>query len=621
MAFRPPYPQRLVRTQQPHQPVRLDSTNPLCRGLVFSAFPVGATFFDVVSNRYATVNSTPPTRVIRVPTAPPGAAASLERKANGAGSISWAVGTTGLDKVNGSWTMFTEGSGGGTAVEEDGWGSLDAALANGVFWNWRNDINGIEVGVNNAQYVNSGNVSLSNAGKHRVAIAGDGSKAYFFANRKLQNPAGTALTIKPNAGASQQTSILGVAAAGASSNSAAALCLAWNRVLTEGEYQQLYDNPWQVFAPLRVQDFTVSAAGGNTYSDGVTETASAVDVLSASGVLLVSQTETGAAADSPAASFVTTVSASETGSAADAPAASTVTAAVAAETGAASDTVASGGAATTGTMAETGSAADAPAAVQTTSGSVTEAGSAADSPAALKTTPGSVTEAGSAADTAAGSFVSSGTLTEAGTAADAADASALSSSTGVVAETGSAADAPAALAAGVASQQEAGAAADHPATTLIANAGVTEATTAADAPSAAWVTAAAVLEALTAADSRDRSSVVPAAGADTLAAADAPDALRLNLASVLDTLAATDHLAATAALAGVIGEVGTVLDAPAAGGNYHLGLTESATLSEIFASALFGAQIPTDRVLLVEAEDRTLTIEAEDRTLYISREG
>ncbi len=37
---------------------------------------------------------------------------------------------------------------------------------------------------------------------------------------------------------------------GASANSSCSVCLAWNRPLSLLEFQALYGNPWQLFAPL-----------------------------------------------------------------------------------------------------------------------------------------------------------------------------------------------------------------------------------------------------------------------------------------------------------------------------------------------------------------------------------
>lgn len=283
----------------------------------------------------------------------------------------------------------------------------------------------------------------------------------------------------------------------------------------------------QLWQPNAFAFFPQATASGNTYNDSTAETGSAADTTDAATVRVGANAETASAADTPSASLVAAASVAETGSASDTPSAALVV---------------------SGTVAETASAVDTPSAAQTAAGTVGETGSASDTPSAGLVAVATTAETGSAADTLSAALAAVGTVSETGSASDTVSTALVAAAT--VAETASAADTTDGTKAGNTyndSVAETASAADTTSAASVRAGAVAETGSASDTVSAAQVAVAAVSEAGSAAETLSATAVLGASVSEVGSAVDSPDFIPSQTynETVAESAAANDNTNAT----------------------------------------------------------------------------
>lgn len=219
--------------------------NPLAQGLKFAAYPVNGEPYDAVTGLTATL-TTAGSLVVR--NSVDGNYADAQGQN---GVYAFAVNKCGLDSVVGPCSMFAEASiyvnGSASMVRSRSPSTGDAMgigfddaiiLTNSVFgYTANNTFSGSasdSLGLNSELY------------NHRAMVTLDGTNARGYVKNALNKT--TANVNLPVAVSDRQTT-WNVQVAG--SGGLFTLALAWNRVLSLLEYQQLFANPWQVFAAPR----------------------------------------------------------------------------------------------------------------------------------------------------------------------------------------------------------------------------------------------------------------------------------------------------------------------------------------------------------------------------------
>lgn len=237
----------IVRDRIPTRPARINRQDPITKGLVFAAYPVGTAFYDAVSGLVSSK-----TGQIKVMPSSDGnrAPAKHGQGANGSGGLFPAM--TGADRLSGVHSAFVEASLTANATAAmafrsndtdtgDGFGmTLDdgaSQITNGFIYyannGQRNPSNWDVLGTNSEQYA------------HRIAFTNDGINTRFYAKGKLDRT--VADTVLPKANSGRRMSIAG--ANGSQATQSVALVLIFNRVFGVREYQRLYNNPAIVFEP------------------------------------------------------------------------------------------------------------------------------------------------------------------------------------------------------------------------------------------------------------------------------------------------------------------------------------------------------------------------------------
>ncbi len=241
-----------VRNKRPTYRSDIDWSNPLARGLVFAAYPLGGNFYDAISKQVSANFSVNPTTR---PTIDGNKANTPEMRGATANFPQY---TTQLDQLVGKYSLFAEGSLLTNATSSLVFDSFSSVSGNGLGLKF-DDLNLITNGF--FLFLQNGNSSASNADvlglnsenfKHRVMITGDGANVRLYAKNKLDITVVNAVT--PLASTTRQTRLL------SSGTAALGLALAWNRVLSLDEYQSLFNNPDQLFKSLpRRRYFVVGA--------------------------------------------------------------------------------------------------------------------------------------------------------------------------------------------------------------------------------------------------------------------------------------------------------------------------------------------------------------------------
>lgn len=228
-----------LRNVQPKFKGSVNWADPLARGLVFCAYPLGARFYDAVSKQETTNASTPP---VERPGIDGNKLNAREARGN---SQDFPVYSTGLDRLAGKFSLFVEGTvltnGGESAVVR----SVEvSSTGDGLGMNFDDSAvitNGILAWMNNGRRFNSLTDALgvnSEQFRHRAMITCDGTTGKAYAKNAL-NTSGAEANL-PNANTGRQTSIL------FGNSGACGLVLAYNRILSLDEYQALYWNPWRL---------------------------------------------------------------------------------------------------------------------------------------------------------------------------------------------------------------------------------------------------------------------------------------------------------------------------------------------------------------------------------------
>ena len=241
-------------TRQPQYPVKIDWENPLTNGLVFAAYPIGNTFYDAVSGSTSVQAGTSGTTITPRSTIDGNVSPGNEIVGSSTAAQKW-VNQTGLDQLSGRFSMFVEGSPiVGATTGQFVFSSVDTSTGNGLAFLYDDAAvvnNGFRLWGNNSNQVASNFTSLGSNYefyRHRAMITGDGANVRFYAKGKLDNA--PASTFAPSAHSGRRTWICGAYRSGGAPNAcSSSLCLAWNRPMSLPDFQALYNNPWQVFAP------------------------------------------------------------------------------------------------------------------------------------------------------------------------------------------------------------------------------------------------------------------------------------------------------------------------------------------------------------------------------------
>jgi hypothetical protein len=249
-------------------PARISRSNPLARGLVFALVHRNGVPFDAVTGQRALPSLVPGVPGVKVTANPPGARAAVLRNLGSLGYYQFPTYSLLLDRLVGRCSVFVEGTmpegstanagrvfqsgesgnGFGVGIQFDygssqvaGFGILgDNGFVGPSIWN--------SCGASNA---------AARAGLQRVMATVDGTNARFYAQNKLWETVASAFT--PSASTSRRTGVFTNWSLG-SAEAEYSVGFAWDRVLTLSEYQQLYRDPWQLFAPSARRLYVESAA-------------------------------------------------------------------------------------------------------------------------------------------------------------------------------------------------------------------------------------------------------------------------------------------------------------------------------------------------------------------------
>ena len=236
----------IVRDRLPTRPVRINRQDPISKGLVFAAYPVGTAFYDAVSGLVSSK-----TGQIKVMPSSDGNRAPAKHGQGASGTGGLFPARTGADRLAGVHTAFVEASLTANTTATMAFRSNDTGTGDG-FGMSLDDINLVTNGF--YYYANNGDRGASNWDvlganseqySHRIAITNDGINTRFYAKGKLDRT--VAETTLPNANSGRRMSIAG--SIGSQGTQSTALVLIWDRVIGVREYQRLYNNPAIVFEP------------------------------------------------------------------------------------------------------------------------------------------------------------------------------------------------------------------------------------------------------------------------------------------------------------------------------------------------------------------------------------
>lgn len=248
-----------IRTRQPRQGTAIRRGNPLAKGLVFAVTGTNG-FFDYVSRTFP--NNKSGANVVNCA----GGQAAAPAASNG--KITWAAGTTGLDKLAGPGTLLMCFRGNNNAANWRAFGSReDSSTGDGVYLlydDYSNTSNGFNAGANNNNYradSNSGALGTnSEQSFHTFGFSWDGAAVQMWADGKLNRTVtGGVAAFTPNANTGRVTRLESRTVA-----SDFLFAYAWNRVLTVDEIADITANPWQIFGGAANNAIYADAAGGGT---------------------------------------------------------------------------------------------------------------------------------------------------------------------------------------------------------------------------------------------------------------------------------------------------------------------------------------------------------------------
>lgn len=255
----------LRRTSQPRGPVPIDWSNPLTRGLVFCAVPIGPTFIDLVTGELGTPSGTVNSGFRSPADGRSRLSAGYALSGNGGTSseyVSWPVSLSRGGAITSVGAIFALG---GTTEQVDGnqymLGGNTEVLSFG---------HGFSLGIDSYNVRGRGNVLsgtylngnaasiadlLGNPFHNRTHFFGysfssNGANGTWFGDRRAESWSGS-----PTFGTTttnRKAYVLAYSSNATWKRVAYALqLLIYSREVSLEEYQALYDNPWQLFAPMR----------------------------------------------------------------------------------------------------------------------------------------------------------------------------------------------------------------------------------------------------------------------------------------------------------------------------------------------------------------------------------
>ena len=252
-----------IRTRQPQQGARIRRGNPLAKGLVFAVTGTNG-FFDYVSRTFP--NSKSGANVVNCA----GGRAVAPAASNG--QVTWAAGTTGLDKVTGPGTLLMCFRGNNNTANWRAFGSReDSSTGDGVYLlydDYSNASNGFNAGANNNNYradSNSGALGTnSEQSFHTFGFSWDGSAIQMWADGKLNRTVtGGNAAFTPNSNSGRITRL-----ESRTVSSDFLWAFAWNRVLSVDEIADITSNPWQIFGGAVYPIYAGVVGGGTTVAAG-----------------------------------------------------------------------------------------------------------------------------------------------------------------------------------------------------------------------------------------------------------------------------------------------------------------------------------------------------------------
>lgn len=451
--------------------------HPLARGLQFCAVPLGNTFIDLVTGVVGTPTGTSTSRARGQAggKSTPGVFPAVAASGAFTDQVIWPASTQRGGSITTTGTILALA---GTTEQVDGkayviGGNTDGAVTGEGFSLFVDSFlvlgrGNIGSGKSNAVWSAAVSSQLGNPFDNRLHFfgysftggGGIGLGTYLGGRTALAGDTPVFGTTTANRRAIiANSSVSSSAPVGCSHNAMVALMLIYDRAISLAEYQQLYDNPWQITAPaVATRRIWVAPSAGGAFAASLADAATGADSSSAVLASVASVTEAGAAADSSSRTLAASAAA-----------------------------------------AEAAAATDSPSATKAGTAGITEAGTATDAPSATLASAASTTEAASTAETLAATLAASASITEAASAAESVNASPAGAA--AVAEAAAATDVASATLTAAASTTEAAAAADTSNAAGAAYlASVTEAASATDAQTSTRVATAAVSEAATAAE-------------------------------------------------------------------------------------------------------------------------
>jgi hypothetical protein len=259
-----PYIQRKrIRTSQPRTIATIDWSNPLTKTptgqlvAAFIALPNGQ-FYDCVGGQYSTLPGNAQHSRDRAPI--DGYATVAKSWITGSAGVAHKFpNQTGMDTINGAYSFFVEGSFENATSNPVIAVSADATphgfaftfddtntITNGM----RNQVNG--TGTNNTGATSNPLGTGASTKTHRCGLTYDLSTIRYYAKRK-QSAGTVSQSLTPGASTTRRTYLLGNSSN--SNVSSASLILVWSGIYNTTQFQQLYDNPWQIFQTKPTKTF------------------------------------------------------------------------------------------------------------------------------------------------------------------------------------------------------------------------------------------------------------------------------------------------------------------------------------------------------------------------------
>lgn len=247
---------RWERIVQPGGWGEIDRTHSLADRLVLALLPLGRTVRDAITGLIATPSGAALSSAVPNTAQPQDSGGSAIVLNNNAatGHIEFPVQGTLLSRMSGVVSIFCEA--GPTAAGLNPHLFRDGESANGrgcglAFDDISSQTNGVQLFVDLSTANPSNWDSLGTASSvrtHRLLLTADGAAAKVYTRGYLWETV-TPFTATVTADAGRQTQVFANWAHTSTQGDRArfAVVLAWNRVLTLGEYQELYRNPWQLF--------------------------------------------------------------------------------------------------------------------------------------------------------------------------------------------------------------------------------------------------------------------------------------------------------------------------------------------------------------------------------------